>query len=250
MTERAIGAKMYAEEERSLQALAVLTYAGILLSRKTERNGGCAGTGSPYGDGAMPEQARKRIRRTIRKKQLARRVVIAALVFALLLAVLYAAVWAVTRPYDVTLRYGSGAEPLKLRSPLEKAVVIGSAAWLEKNRPTEPVPEAETALHLLHGGAGYAVTGTKTDALLFTVIPHGRSSVQIGRDGRLTEYENVPLRIMRAFDRMRRRIDPVYAEEVPADYYDPRPVRHDSTEGSGAFPPNPYSVFRPGAPSE
>lgn len=250
MTERAIGVKAYAEEERSLQALAVLTYAGILLSRKTERNGSGAGTDSADGEGAMPEQARKRIRRTIWKKQLARHVIGAALVLALLLTVLYAAVWAVTRPYDVTLRYGSGAEPLELRSPLEKAVVIGSAAWLEKNRPTEPIPESENPLRILLGGAGYAVTGTKTDTVLFTVIPHGKSSVQIWRDGRLTEYETVPLRIMRAFDRMRRRIDPVYAEEVPADYYDPRPVRRDSTEGSGAFPPSPYSVFRPGAPSE
>ncbi len=186
----------------------------------------------------------------MKKKGIAKAVVIAALVIALLLAAVFASVAVYTAPYDISIVYGSGADPVAVRRPFDKSVVVGAVKWLERNMPTEPVPEAEAPLHILLGGSGYAVTEKSSGELLYSVIPHGKQAVQVWRDGRLTEYETVPLRIMRAFDRMRRRLDPVYAEEVPADYYDPRPVRRDSTEGSGAFPPSPYSVFRPEAPSE
>ena len=181
----------------------------------------------------------------MKKKGIAKAVVIAALVVVILLAAVYASVVVYTAPYDISIVYGSSADSLALRRPFEKAVVVRSVKWLESNMPMDPVPEAEAPLHILMGGSGYAVTEKSSGDLLYSVIPHGRSSVQVWRNGRLTEYEDVPLRIMRAFDRMRRRIDPVYAEEVPAGFYSGRNrVKSDSAEGSGNYPVSPYAVFR------
>ena len=244
MTEAVFETKL-STEEQTLQALAVLSYTGTRLARDEKRNAMSVNADSVT-SGTMPEKTRVRIRRAIRRGMLARHIVIAAMIALVLLAAAYASVLAYTAPYDISLVHGSyPAEPVGIERPLDKAVVVGAVRWLERNMPTDPIPEAEAPLHILMGGSGYAVTDISSGELLYSVIPHGRSSVQVWQNGQLTEYEDVPLRIMRAFDRMRRRIDPVYAEEVPEDYYIEPVYKHDSVKENDIYPRSPYSVFRP-----
>ncbi len=262
MTEAVVETKMLTEEERNLRALAVLSYAGTRLARAERKNAtderrqaDDAGTVTQGGESVMPEQTRKRIRKAIRRGQLARRVVEIALVVLLLLAAAYAAIWAWTRPYDLYVVAGYYEQPEQIENPLDKAIVIGTVKWLEKNRPTEPYPSEKAGVHKLMGGHVfnlYERGGMTTH--LYSVQLNGRSRIQVTRNWRnrtnweLIDYNDVPLPVMKALDRLSRRVVPGYAEDVPADYYDDNRVRKDSTEGSGAFPNSPYSVFKPEEP--
>ncbi len=132
------------------------------------------------------------------------------IIIVLLLVIAYGAIFLYANRFDVTAYHPDGTMAEQLKNGLEKAAVVFAVRWTERH--IEGI-EREYALYIPHGADSIAIEEKGKQERTSATVGN-RQLLTVDENRRLVFYD-APKWARKAIDRLFRRVNPTYYEEVP-----------------------------------
>ena len=155
------------------------------------------------------EQTRRRIRKAIRRGQLARKVVEIAFIVLMIIVIIGGICWMTAKQYECHQVFSTGT--LLIDRPVDKVTLLGAGTFAQRFGKEEEIPPHDA---ILYGGNPIEVRDAADGKRLYTMMLWREDLIRIATDDGVHAYR-VPHYVFTAVDNVLRRINQTYDQEVP-----------------------------------
>ncbi len=170
------------------------------------------------------EQTRKRIRKAIRRSQMARRVVGIAFIILMVIVIIGGICWMTAKHYECRQVFSTGT--LLIDSPMDKVILLGAGTFAQRFGKEEEIPPRDA---ILYGGNPIEVRDAADGKRLYTMMLWRKELIRIATDDGIHAYR-VPHYVFTGVDNVLRRINLTYDQEVPRSNGMEQRIKADTCE--------------------